>query len=335
MIVAANTGVDTMRISVGMLEAISESKFSRLHETLTGRGLIRKLTNKNGLHEPRCAYYPDDLHFIVEVSLPKFFRGSNVTNLTPAETEEALDKLDDWLGDSFGHMPASVRHWRVKRVDFATSWQVGDMMAFYLNALASLSLPRYERRIYPRSVAWQNKSRKVQFYDKFAESNDEQAKGLLRFEVASHKDAVAYMAHAWFGVAPTLSSLLSHSDFVVASFLARLGVDSIAQTDATIPALKETFGSRWAQAQSYLHLLNDGIDGYKAGLVPRSTWYRYKRQLAGAGLCGSDGNNIQTLPRLVLSQNLDYQKTHPYQTAHCAPEIFPEFFEEVSRERLA
>lgn len=303
---AACVGVDTIRASIEVPAPLDELRFSRKHEINTGRGQILKLTNADRENMPRLTYYPNDKRLICEISLPKLSQGHNITPVDPAS---AIIRLDEWLGERFD-LP-SVGDWTATRVDYFASWKVDELMPDYLAALSTLELPRYERISRDNSVVWKAKTRHITWYDKFRESGQPESAGHLRFEVSNRKSALQYMrkeygcalVSEWIGIS------MSHE--VVAHFLTRLGVGDLVAHQSDIGTLKQIFPRSWAQAKTYLELIEArGRNLIDDGTMSKTTFYRYRKALSEAGLLGANRSE-RTLPGLRLDpEEVKIEKYH-------------------------
>lgn len=273
-------GVDTVRASEVLVEPLSERFFPRRFKI----GKIEKWATRAEGHEPACAYYPEDRRLIFEVSLPYFASGQNVE---PVDAAAALVKVNKWLLAKFDRKMPHVGLWSTSRIDYFTTFQVGDDLPDYLAVLKNRELPRYERVEYQRGgVVWRAKSRHINCYDKWLECG--QGRGELRFEVCNRKSAINYFARRWLGLSgrPLYSLISRESSYkVVAHFLNALDVFELEAAREGIADFKEVFPRSWAQAMTYRDLIaRRGSDAWRDGTVPRSTFYRYRKALREAGL---------------------------------------------------
>lgn len=327
--------VDTIKASVVLDAPLDVNAFDRRHETTSrGKSYVKFTTGtKDEETIPRVTYYPNEQRLLCEVSLPKFFRGDNVKPLSASEVGEALDRLTVWLRERFGRVP-DIRKWSTRRVDYAANWTVGNLLDTYLESLGNLSLARYERRRYSSGVRWQSGSRHVTLYDKFKESGNPQAKGVLRFEVQNKASAINYMSKQWFGDCGVTIDVMTSpgvSHHVVAYFFDKLGVVDASQVEAKIVKMIELFPHSWAQANTYRDLIEkQGVDAYKTGPMSSTTYYRYKRKLSDAGLLGGNRDNtkLEAL-RLALPKNLKVQNLPPYHGVNQLQQKFSKIFREV------
>ena len=125
-----------------------------------------------------------DTHVTITGSLPRFYFGSNLHTLTPAQVGEALEQISDSL-----HIPTERAS--VYRLDAGLNIIVDLAPSEYIRGFDSLT--SHERDEYGRSrgVVFRNKARAVIAYDKLAEVVDHkhevpsqfQGKNVLRCEV--------------------------------------------------------------------------------------------------------------------------------------------------------
>jgi hypothetical protein len=138
----------------------------------------------------------------MEVSLPKWHLGENVTLLTDRQITVATRTAVEWAAD---HLHASVpawQEWDLGRLDCVWSWDVGRTMPRYLDAFSRMPIHNYTRSPYTEGGQMQghtwmtrNGGIKVNAYDKGRESGLSQADGILRLEVQHRaSDAVRTLA---------------------------------------------------------------------------------------------------------------------------------------------
>lgn len=281
---SVGVGVDTIKASIPVW-ALAPEAFDNHHEVRDQHGEVslRKWTI-NRSDEPRLTYYASNGRALVEVSLPKYYSGQNTIPLSHEESLLAVAKVDAWLAD-IGEFPP-LKLWAVRRADYFTGWRVGEeAMPVYLDAIKRLEMVRYERHVFRTGVSWRTKSRVMQLYDKYAESGQEVSRGVLRFEVSNKQDAITYMQQAWFPfLSCTVEAFLSpkvHQQ-VVSHFLTRLGIDrlQLEAVDMVDLVLRREFGRSWAQAKTYLQLIDQyQSDVWRRGYMSRASFYRYKGKL--------------------------------------------------------
>lgn len=139
----------------------------------------------------RATYRPRSFRavdqFLIELSLPKALFGNNWTMLE--DLAPATDAADHWLqnDEAMPELP-SVADMSVSRLDLCWNFQVGELLPYYIDALAKLDYARRTKaRFNSQTVEFRIKTAKTKFYDKRAEAGEECPPGILRFEVTFHK----------------------------------------------------------------------------------------------------------------------------------------------------
>ncbi len=185
--------IDTIRMDCELTPDVSKlmrSGFSRgTVEKVDASGEVHDRTvytwSKKGGHPHFVQYLPEVGVVKAEMSLPKVLYGENVSMIGPGESEKVLDVVSNRISDLVGDMPA-VREWNVRgRLDCVFSWDAGKQVYDYLQAFKSVGLPRHTTEMVDKEATlyWWNSTRRLRMYDKFKESQEQKAKGLLRFEV--------------------------------------------------------------------------------------------------------------------------------------------------------
>jgi II/X family phage/plasmid replication protein len=132
-------------------------------------------------------------YITIELSIPKFMHGNNVTIVDDTGISLFYDKLLKYLKKNY---PCTAHHdiktWKVQRMDVCYNFQVGVLVKDYINAFSNINISRYKTCCYGNneSVVIFNSSKRMIFYDKETEvrhskgNNDliELSKGILRFE---------------------------------------------------------------------------------------------------------------------------------------------------------
>lgn len=289
-------GVDTIKVAVDV-ESLRPDLFQHqiVKEDRVGSSSVRWIHNTDHI---RTTYRPNAGVVSVEVSLPKLASGQNASVLTPSEHDQTLATLSEYVSQ-FSKRP--LASWRVQRVDYAITWELGDLLDAYLAAVKECALTgAYERVLYPRGVMWKSRTRSVMFYDKGEEMGDK-ALRLLRFEVSSRGAIIDHVAGAWLGVDRTCGDLVTPwaADAMIVRFLVMLGLDRPVLANDELSRFRAAFGSRWPQARSYRDVIVEAGGAARAAAwgVPRSTYYKYKAELERAGLM-----NIakEALPALLV-----------------------------------
>jgi len=151
---------------------------------------------------PYVRYTTNTLKLEVELSVPKFLYGENVTLLTMKDIDAFFTLLNRHLQMVLG-VDIDKSEWKVKRVDVCWNFQTGNKVQDYLFKLSLMKFPRRNTIVYNQteSVIWSNNSSRVTFYDKEKECRDKnctlqmikRAKGILRMEItASEHELKSY-----------------------------------------------------------------------------------------------------------------------------------------------
>jgi hypothetical protein len=122
-----------------------------------------------------------------ERSLPKVYRGENVTDLHGPAVSVALAMMDAEIGDVLGYDIPPVAAWLPVRSDYPRSIDCGDEAGVMrtLAKLAGLEMPYKGRPVVGQShsVTWSKGDIRLKAYSKHAETKgDPRALGLLRVE---------------------------------------------------------------------------------------------------------------------------------------------------------
>ena len=285
-------GVDTIKASVALPRDthLYQDVFDVVSTSETDTGLITRWSIKSDENEtePRITYYPRDKRLLCEVSLPKLLTGSNVYGIHTTELAQAFRKCNGYLSTLSSQPLPDIENWSIRRVDYVTGWYVNNLMLSYISAIGQRHLPRHEKNWFSRGVRWQNKTRRINLYDKFAQ--DGTGQGLLRCEIQNKWSAIAQLKKST-GLEPVVSNYTTErmAKSVLTFYLSQLEIDNLG----TIPddnQLREVFGRNWAQAKTYRPIINQlGIEAYKTGQMSTSSYYRYKNALNKHNLLGNAG----------------------------------------------
>lgn len=160
------------------------------------------LSKETGALSSSYTIYDEQLPFIkyiessqtlhVQVSIPKFLYGDNVTMLTEADIPLFFERLQDRIKQLF-YIQIPHDEWTVSRCDVSWNFQVGKDVGEYVKWFSKQKLAYKDTITYnqDQTVAFKNKSSGIQFYDKHKqitrvkEASDliERSKGILRLEV--------------------------------------------------------------------------------------------------------------------------------------------------------
>lgn len=274
-------GIDTIKASVSVPSPLSRTSFNRIttyrsRDTTFDKWIWNPEPNQSA---PRVTFYPKDLLLQIEVSLPHLLSCQNVE---PVNELSALDHIDRFL-TRFGELPG-VRLWKAKRIDYFATWDVCEYVDAYIHTVSDVSLGgRYRRRTFEhKGISWQTSGRRVNFYSKSAELGLDG--GLLRLEV-QNTAALRYMSGAWVGKGAWagVGDLVSRdvAGQVLSRFIGMLGLDKpIVGVEDDVAYLNVLFGKRWPYALAVREMQRlYGQDAARSGLLPASTFYKYKRLL--------------------------------------------------------
>lgn len=181
---------DTVSAVLGEVppEVMEPRRWQRGRESIdhqTGEVVRTFMTNADGL---LLTLHGGGRALQAERSLPKVYRGENISDLDGPATSVALAMVDGEIAEALGvwSLP-SVSTWLPVRVDYPRSVQMGDE-ATVLRTLAKyggLEMPYKGRPVVGQShsVTWSKGDIRLKVYGKYAESRgDARALGVLRIE---------------------------------------------------------------------------------------------------------------------------------------------------------
>ncbi|NEW04683.1 hypothetical protein GK047_01440 [Paenibacillus sp. SYP-B3998] len=160
-------------------------------EKSTGQ-LITKYTIKDALL-PSITYYEFSQTLTIQVSIPKFLYGNNVTLLKESDIPLFFQRLHERLYELF-HIQLHTQNWKdTERIDVCWNFPRQDTISSYIKELSGIQLPFTKPSTHGHSetAIHSNKSKRICFYNKQQECIDhkepqsiiDQAKGLLRMEI--------------------------------------------------------------------------------------------------------------------------------------------------------
>ncbi|MGZ9583833.1 phage/plasmid replication domain-containing protein [Paenibacillus marinisediminis] len=141
---------------------------------------------------PFFEYNPEQQKLTIQLSIPKFLYGNNVTLLKPEHINMFWEQLHDEL---LGTLLVSIQReeWIASRIDVCHNFDVGNQVSRFIVQIAKKSLPRKATCLYNQnqSVVFKNKSSRVTVYDKYKQMKAKgknpqlthQAFGILRLEI--------------------------------------------------------------------------------------------------------------------------------------------------------
>lgn len=276
----------------------------------------RSSVNTDGLIHEDAGY------FKIEFSVPKLLELPLSANVTLSDVDRAIEKASAFVQELFSSEFPPLGLWKCQRVDYAWNFDVGDRLAAYMSVLDKLRLKNYSRHPFEAQggVVWKSRGqagRWVKFYNKTREQGLKGKAEVLRFEVSNYSKSIPYMADRWFGCERWVADMtrFGRALYMMCRVWDDLGLGSgeeYGQREWMDVRLREAFGKREVARASYaLRLIERyGTSAYSEDidLIPRTTYYRWRKRLAGAGLLASVGNGdghmhdvIQYAPLPALS----------------------------------
>jgi len=154
----------------------------------------------------------DESCVYLECSLPKQYKGENVTLLFPSELILALEHIHTSLIQVFPTFP-SYKDWRIVRLDICYAWRLSTELQStrILDMLKHLEYPRKFRYVYKTAVMFKGHHYSIKFYLKHPEfirhdfktlhEKDpekamqiyESSKNVVRFEITYRKEQLKHL----------------------------------------------------------------------------------------------------------------------------------------------
>ncbi|KRF27650.1 phage/plasmid replication domain-containing protein [Paenibacillus sp. Soil787] len=153
------------------------------------------LNTKYVIYDEKIPYitYNDGSSILnVQVSIPKFLYGNNVSQISEGDILKFFEELQKRI---FQLLSIRIEHeeWITKRCDVSWNFQVGNDVSEYIRHLSKqkLAFKNTHSHNHDQTVEFSNKSNRIIFYDKHKQTKKmkepadiiEQAKGVLRLEV--------------------------------------------------------------------------------------------------------------------------------------------------------
>lgn len=257
-------------------------------------------------------YSPVSGRLKVETSLPKVMFGNNVRMLGSSGLPGVLDEFSNRICDVVGGDLPHVAKWDLRgRVDFVFAWRVGGKdfsVGDYLHAFRNLELSRHYAQSVDREATlyWRNKARVIRLYDKYRESADSFARGVLRFEVQVNR---AKSELGFSGGVMKVGDVLNWETArsVLDKYLHGLGGDLVVTSDEKLfKGLVEAYGFARARrlfgSLKVMQMYRD--DDLKRMSAERTMLWRDRLQIKRAGF-NSGFVDSGMLPPLVLPEQCD------------------------------
>jgi hypothetical protein len=255
----------------------------------TGKQSARLWSNSDDL---RVTYWVEARCLRVEASIVQLVH--RVDDVTEAEKEIALDRINVLLAEQFGQLP-DVRSWQCQRIDYFVTWPVNAaQFADYKHLFASIRVDGKQMQNYDNGLCWKSKSRWIKVYNTAMRGGDDR----FKFEVSNHRTAVVYMCKAWFACERTVAELLQpgRALYVLAFFWQKLGLFSQAafSSDELVAVrARRLYGRGAASALYHLKLIESyGNESIELKLTSSNSYYRWKKRLRVDGLISSDDERI-------------------------------------------
>ncbi|MDO3676716.1 hypothetical protein [Paenibacillus ehimensis] len=142
---------------------------------------------------PYIKYYDNSRTLVLQVSIPKFLYGNNVTILQEKDIPLFFQRLHERLYELF-QIEMKTEDWSgTERLDVCWNFQVGHLVSDYVREIHKLKLPYMKPYSYGHleTAGHKNDSRETIFYNKQLECIDrkepkeiiDQAHGILRMEI--------------------------------------------------------------------------------------------------------------------------------------------------------
>lgn len=275
-----------------------------------------------GYARPHLTWYlaPDGVGYLdAKVSLPKMLFGNNIQMISDADIPRAKDTVTGFVSDV---VCVEFNAWTAPLggLDVCHNWHVGEAETYmYLHALRNAHLPRMVRRVIDTgTVDFINRSQKVVFYSKHAETMKRAQKGKATDEQL-HASIGVLRGERRFTTTPACKRLAaslsvdSHraehlltrevAEAVMSNTVKELGLDSrIESTDSRLALLREHygFGKTYETLAGFLQLCDiHGADNLvRLGYHPE-TFRRRRKEVEAAGAWLTNQTRA-TLPPLRL-----------------------------------
>ncbi|MFB6367891.1 hypothetical protein ACFCP7_28470 [Paenibacillus elgii] len=167
------------------LESVAADKIAYLN-----KGTTYKIKDSQ---IPFIKYHDNSSTLVLQVSIPKFLYGNNVTILQEKDIPLFFQRLHERLYELF-QIEMKTEDWSgTERLDVCWNFQVGHLVSDYVREIHKLKLPYMKPYSYGHleTAGHKNDSKKTMFYDKQTQCRDtkepqeviEQARGILRMEI--------------------------------------------------------------------------------------------------------------------------------------------------------
>ncbi|MEM5621500.1 hypothetical protein AAHB56_09805 [Bacillus thuringiensis] len=182
--------LDNIHIEKDLFETIENVKITTYYDRETGALNDRYMFGQEDI--PYIVYYSNTKNLIIQLSIPKFLYGENVSVINKNDINMFWEKLEQRIKELLGIIVERSK-WTVLRVDVCWNFNVGNKVNDYIKCLGKKKLPYKSTYCINQSetVIYKNKSSRIMFYDKQKEckvtkqTEDiiRRAEGLLRMEI--------------------------------------------------------------------------------------------------------------------------------------------------------
>jgi hypothetical protein len=255
----------------------------------------------------RCTYYPLDYSghpmTTIELSLPKAVFGNNYYMVH--DIEEAISCVNKLLSSDPFIPKVDIGEGILLRFDPCYNHMVGELVPYYVNAIASLDYPHRRTKHHRNEGAeFRSKHTTTKFYNKQRETVDPNAFGILRqettFLTSKRISSIFGKKHPTLrDITPDLISSILISDL---SHL-KLNGNSIADRDTALSTLTNKYGSfagmyYWGVLKARIEKSNQSITSENK-MHPRSLNRRIKA-ITDAGIAPTLTDYSEPLPPLEI-----------------------------------
>lgn len=182
--------IDTFRVKDALSPSTSELEAWDRRITTKANGQIGEQYTLNVNVTPdevsvRCTYFPHDYKsnpmLTIEASLPKLVYGNNYTMID--DLQAAALRANEILATIKGLPAVDILRGELLRMDPCYNHQVGSLVPDYVNAIGHLEYPHRRTKHHRNEGAeFRSKHTTTKFYDKYRETGDVGAFGILRQE---------------------------------------------------------------------------------------------------------------------------------------------------------
>ncbi|MED1583239.1 hypothetical protein P4U71_00550 [Bacillus pacificus] len=182
--------LENIHIEKDLFETIGNIKTTTYYDRETSVLNDRYMFEQEDI--PYIVYYSNTKNLIIQLSIPKFLYGENVSVINKNDINTFWEKFEQRIKELLG-IVVKRSEWIVLRIDVCWNFNVGNKVNDYIKYLGKKKLPYKSTYCINQSetVIYKNKSSRIMFYDKQKEckvtkqTEDiiRRAEGLLRMEI--------------------------------------------------------------------------------------------------------------------------------------------------------